>query len=49
MKKYYNVGKSFLDMLKVYIYNLEYYSPSEDEKTLINDIKKLIKDGGVDL
>lgn len=49
MKKYYNVGKSFIDILKVYLYNLEYYSPTEDEKALLNDIKELIKNRGIEL
>ena len=49
MKKYYNIGQSFIDQLKVYLYNLEYYSPTEDEKALLQDIKKLIKNKGVEL
>lgn len=49
MKKYFDIGKSFIDQLKVYLYNLEYYSPTEDEKKLINDIKELIKNRGIEL
>ena len=49
MEKYNNIGKSFIDQLKVYLYNLEYYSPTDDEKALLNDIKELIKNRGIEL
>lgn len=49
IKTYNDIGKSFKNQLEVYLYNLEYYSPTEDEKALLNDIKELIKNRGVEL
>lgn len=46
---YNDIGNSFKNLLKLYIENLENYAPTEDEIKLIKDIKKLIKNKGVEL
>lgn len=43
MNKYYNIGDSFKELLQQYIDNLENYYPTDDEISLIKDIKHLIK------
>lgn len=45
---YYNIGKSFIELLKEYLNKLENYNVTNDEQ-LLNDIKELIKIRGIEL
>lgn len=46
---YNDIGDSFKRLLKQYIDNLENYAPTDDELNLIKDVKKLIKNRGIEL